>query len=480
MTSIAIVGAGFSGTLLALHLLRRCPPLTRVYLIERYSQFGRGPAYATGNPSHLLNVPAGRMSAFHDRPSDFVDWLRDQPELPAGVEPNNGVFVPRQLFGAYIRHLLNRELKRPQSQDRLELVRGDVVGMESVGDGFTLRIGRGRSLAADMVVLATGNFPPEVPPVADPSFYDCALYRPDPWDAAAFADLDPADSVLTIGTGLTMVDAVVSLLDRGHKGTIHAVSRRGLLPLCHDLDAPAPVAAPGRSFPTEINALTRLLREEGNRAIAEGLTWQPVVDQLRPFMQDVWAEMPLKDRARFLRHLRPWWDIHRHRLAPAVARRIDDAMTAGQLRLDAGRFRDFRIEGNRALVTYRSRRARGLVTLDVARVVNCSGPGCDYDRISHPLIKALLASGLVRPDPLKLGLDVTGNCAIKDRRGAISRRLFAVGPVTKGAFWEITAVPDIRRQCELLAAHLATLVKPAPHPSAERRPTYDGEMSASV
>jgi uncharacterized NAD(P)/FAD-binding protein YdhS len=102
-----------------------------------------------------------------------------------------------------------------------------------------------------------------------------------------------------------------------------------------------------------------------------------------------------------------------------------------------------------------------MVTLEAARVVNCSGPGCDYDRIQHPLVRSLLADGQVRPDPLRLGLDVTGNCATRDRHGAISRRLFAVGPVTKGAFWEITAVPDTRDQCESLARHLATLVKPS-------------------
>jgi uncharacterized NAD(P)/FAD-binding protein YdhS len=95
-------------------------------------------------------------------------------------------------------------------------------------------------------------------------------------------------------------------------------------------------------------------------------------------------------------------------------------------------------------------------------VVNCAGPGADYDRIKHPLVRVLLDDGTVRPDPLRLGLDVTGTCALLNRSGAISRRLFAVGPVTKGAFWEMTAVPDIRRQCELLALHLTALVKATP------------------
>jgi uncharacterized NAD(P)/FAD-binding protein YdhS len=116
-------------------------------------------------------------------------------------------------------------------------------------------------------------------------------------------------------------------------------------------------------------------------------------------------------------------------------------------------------------VRFRPRGGDGAEERVVARVVNCSGPGADYDRIAHPLVRALLQDGLVRPDPLRLGLDVTGACALLDRQGAISRRLFAVGPATRGAFWEMTAVPDIRRQCEFLATHLATVIKPRPQPS---------------
>jgi uncharacterized NAD(P)/FAD-binding protein YdhS len=163
-----------------------------------------------------------------------------------------------------------------------------------------------------------------------------------------------------------------------------------------------------------------------------------------------------------MRHLRPWWEIHRHRLPAQVADRIDAARALGQLRILAGHLRDFREIRGMVDVVFQPRGNEEFMPLRVARVINCSGPGCDYERIPHPLIRRLLCDGLVRPDPLRLGLDVTGACALIDGTGSISRRLFAVGPVTKGAFWEMTAVPDIRRQCELLAAHLATFVKPTP------------------
>ena len=459
MTTIAIIGAGFSGTLLSLHLLRQCPPPTRLIFIERNSQFGRGLAYATGNASHILNVPAGRMSAFHDRPNDFLDWLTSQPDSVRGGIAGPGTFAPRRLFGAYIRALLNDEIKR-SGRERLELVRGDVIGLDQTAHPLVLTLDRNRTVQADMAVLAIGNFPPEPMPIANPGFYDTPFYRSDPWAADAVTGLDPDASVLLVGTGLTTVDAVISLLDQGHRGPIHALSRRGLLPRRHaGVPLPAPEHEP---FPTAVNALTRFLREETRRAIAQGSGWQPVIDELRPFTVDVWQAMPLPDRKRFLRHLRPWWDVHRHRMAAQVADRVDAARASGQLRVVVGRVRDYAIKDDVVEVHFRPRHQDDLATIAVNRVINCAGPGADYDRIQEPLVRDLLRDGVVRPDPLRLGLDVTGNCALLNRKGAISRRLFAVGPVTKGAFWEMTAVPDIRRQTEKLAEYLAGLVKAAP------------------
>ena len=456
MTTIAIVGAGFSGTLLALHLLRRCPATTKLVLIERNSQFGRGLAYSTGNPSHILNVPAARMSAFHDQPEHFVTWLTNQPEA-ASSGPQS--FAPRQLFGAYIRGLLNEEIKR-SGKERLELVRGDVTGLDRTGSPLVLTLDRDRLIKADFAVLAVGNFPPEPVPVACPGFYDSPFYRSDPWAADALAGLDPDAPVLLLGTGLTMVDATISLLDQGHRGAIVALSRRGLAPRRH-ASVPTP-AMQHEPFPTSINALTRFMRRETRRATEAGSGWQPIIDELRPFTVDVWQAMTLRDRARFLRHVRPWWDVHRHRMAGEVADRIEAAWNSGQLRIIAGRVRDYAIKDGYADVIYRPRGQDRLQTFEAARVVNCIGLGADYDRIPDPLIRSLLGDGIIRPDPLRLGLDVTANCALLHKDGSISRRLFAVGPVTKGTFWEMVAVPDIRRQTEKLAEYMAGLVKAGP------------------
>ena len=470
--SIAIIGAGFSGTLLSLHLLRHCPPETRVVLIERNARFGRGQAYSTGNPSHLLNVPAGRMSAFHDKPSDFLDWLRRTPDLEReasvrsdGTAPTATCFVPRRVFGSYVRDLLKEEIRRVPRR-RFELVRGEVVGLDRSGPTLRLRLDRSREIEADLAVLAVGNFPPAPMPVADPSFYDSPFYRPDPWASDALCGLDPAAPVLLIGTGLTTVDVVTSLLDQGHTGLIYALSRRGLLPRRHAAGPPLPGAA--RELPTGLLDLLRLLRQEARAAVAAGSAWQPVVDQLRPFSSDMWQSMSMQDKLRFLRHLRPWWEVHRHRMPGSVADRIEAARASGQLRIQVGRIRGYAAQEGMVEVAFCPKGGQALETLSVTRVINCSGPGADYDRIAHPLVRSLLADGTARPDLLRLGLDVTASCALLGRTGTISRRIFAVGPVTKAAFWEMTAVPDIRRQCEFLAQHLAGLVKAMPAPAPAR------------
>ncbi len=462
---IAIVGAGFSGTLLALHLLQRVPPQTRVVLIERNAQFGRGPAYSTGS-SHLLNVPAGKMSAFHSRPSDFLHWLQGLPaEELCGLEAAASSFVPRRMFGRYVRHLLNLEMKTAERRDQLELVRGDVTDIATNGGGLTLTMER-RSVEVDRAVLAIGNFPPAPPPVADMAFYDTPLYRPDPWAPDTLTELDPALPVLLIGTGLTTIDTVISLLDQGHRGPITALSRRGLLPHRHAA-SPAPLDMPeADAFPTRVNALARALREGSRRARAAGGSWHAVIDELRPITTELWQAMSHRDRARFLRHMRPWWDVHRHRVSGPVAERIERARESGQLRIRAGRIREYRVRDDALVdIVFRPRFGDGLDAVRAGRVINCAGPDADYSRIRDPLVRCLLAKGMVRPDSLCLGLDVTANCALLGRDGSISRRLFAVGPVTKGTFWEMTAVPDIRQQAEFLAGQLASLIRP-PRPAS--------------
>ena len=454
--TIAVIGAGFSGALTTLHLLKHCTPEDRILLIEKNEHFGLGLAYSTGNANHLLNVRASNMSAFADQPDDFVKWLQHLPaeeaaELHEMPGPNS--FVPRGLYGRYIQQLLGDRIWRPENDLNVFLVTDEAVALhrrqtaKQDGHAWEVELAVGRRLAADLVILAIGNFPAAR---AQPGIFK------DPWHPQALDKLEPTAPVLLLGTGLTMVDTIVSLLDRGHRGPIHAVSRRGQLPRVHGA-----VAQPWRfAQPPQAHSLRQLVREIRatiRQAAAQGVDWRAVIDGLRPHTQRLWLDMPIAERQRFLRHLRPWWDVHRHRAAPRIHARITDAIDRGQLIITAARLGKITpcIGTVEVEMTAKS---GGTTRFNVERVIDCTGLQGDCAKLDSPLIKQLLADGHIQPDQLRLGIetDVTG--AAIDARSHISDDLFVVGPMTKGTFWEIVAVPDIRRACEQLAIHLEGLL----------------------
>lgn len=442
--SFGIIGAGFSGSLLAIHLLRGLSPRGRIHLIERRPGFGRGLAYSTGNPSHLLNVRAARMSAFEDDPDHFLRWLSAPP--PAMLS-DGGAFVPREVYGRYVQSLLSEELRGEAGGSRLFITPDEAEELSLDERGVTIHMGSGRPLRVDVAVLAVGNFPSELPRGAA-KLAESNRYLSDPWDDKALSAIPPRAPLLVIGTGLTMVDLVLELLDRGHRGPITAISRRGLLPHSHQDGAP-PIS--WADFDRS-QGMSRLLREVRQRA--DGADWRAAVDGLRPYLQDWWQAMSSVEKRRFLRHLRPWWDIHRHRMAPMVADRLDGALGSGQLRVIAGQIVGIRQDAEGVDIAYRRRNARQTESLAVETVVNCSGPCSDYARITQPLVRQLLDSRMARPDALRLGLDVDSRLRLLDGSGQPQARLYALGPVTRGRFWECTAVPEIRRQAKWLADHL--------------------------
>jgi uncharacterized NAD(P)/FAD-binding protein YdhS len=449
---IGIIGAGFTGTMLAVHLLRRATAPTTIYLIDRASTFGRGLAYATESPCHLLNACADRMSAFENDPSHFLRWLRHTGG--PGEKWTGSDFVPRGRYGDYLEDLLVAAMQGCGRGVRIELVAGEAVAFESGSDGSTIALADGRRIGVDRAVLCTGH-----PPAGEP-FRDCRAlagnrrYIADPSDDSLQERIGPEESVLFIGTGLTMVDNVVALAARPHRGRLNAVSRRGLLPQVH---APAksypPFLERGR-LPLTILEQLRLVRAEIEHAASHGADWRGVIEQVRLMAQDCWRTLPPAERRRFLRHLRPYWDTHRHRMPPAVARQVEALRQSGRLTVSAGRVvaveaaTPFRIE-----VTPRGRTDTQSIHADW--IVNCTGAEGDYRRVEQPLIHDLIDSGRARLDPLCLGLDVDADCALIEADGSRSPSLFALGIPTRGAFWEITAVAELRKQCATLAERLA-------------------------
>ncbi len=434
---VAIIGGGFSGALQAINLLRYQGP--RATLIERRTETARGVAYSAAHPDHLLNVRAGNMSALPQDPGHFERWLeRRHPELA-------GSFAPRLVYGDYLAELL--EEARTAAPGRLNVVQGEAIDVMPDGEGWRIALTDGTVIAADAVILAPGNLPPHIPGGIETDALPAGAFAPEPWSSDVAEGLATDDTVLVIGTGLTMVDIALLLDARGFEGKIVALSRRGLSPRAH-----APVEPSMRDMRPPTDAVG-LLRDV--RARAGQVGWRAAVDELRPYTEGLWAAADLTERRRFLRHLRAWWDVHRHRIAPRVADKIAAMRKAERLEIVAGKLVGVTGRNNGAQVRYRPRGQDAITTLDVRRIINASGPQGDLLRTTEPLLCRLLERGLIRPDPLRIGIDVTQQSETIGVDGEAHPTLLALGPMTRGTFWEIVAVPDIRRQTWAVARKLS-------------------------
>ncbi len=442
---VLVVGGGASGTLLAVQLLRHASGPLRVALLERSGSIGPGLAYSTPSASHLLNVPVAKMSAFADDPEHFLRWMRRVAPDTAPCD-----FVQRRRYGQYLESVLRTARRHAAPQVSFMPLKGEAVSLSRAdGGGYQVELLDGSRLEAQRVVLAVGNAQPADLPVEDLGLFASPRYVRSPWAPGALDGIAPHDPVLLIGTGLTMVDTVLSLAERHHEGRIHAVSRHGLLPHVHRHGPAAP--PPTFPAPRHVRSLLGTLRREAARAPED---WRGVVDALRPVTASLWGDLAPSERRRFLCHLRAFWDVHRHRMAPSVNETVRQLRSAGVLRLQAARVRGFRMVDEQWVEARLSPRGLGREEpLRVRHVINCTGPDASLGR-GHPLLRALLDAGLGRLDPLGLGLATDGAGALLDARGRVAEGLFTLGPLRRGELWESTAVPEIRAQATALSSHL--------------------------
>jgi uncharacterized NAD(P)/FAD-binding protein YdhS len=444
--TLAIIGGGFSGSMLATELLQRCDTNCPVVLIERGPVPGRGVAYGTQFEGHLLNVRARNMSAYADVPDHFVKWA--QHHYSSSVKPDD--FLPRPVYGQYVSSQLREAIGLGRAEFRC--IQGEAVSLARIGKRSEIRLASGQTLLADKVVLALGNFPPADLQIPGKTL-SSSCYIPNPWSSNVLGHVAENDSVLLIGSGLTSVDVTVELRARGFEGTIHILSRRGLLPQKHNAIPFSPF--PINEAPPTVRGLLRMIRAQVRAADARGSNWREVIDSVRPVTQRIWGGLPPGERRRFLRHLRPYWDVHRHRIAERIADQLTLQLRSGQIQVHAGRITRYQEVGGGVDITYRQRKTGELAKLCVDRVVNCTGPQGDYRRVGSPLIQDLMKKKLARPDEFSLGLDVADDGAVLDAQGSPSDFLYALGPLRKGKLWESIAVPELRFQVMQLANLLA-------------------------
>lgn len=448
---IAIIGAGFCGTMVAANLVLKAKEKIEIALIERSGSFARGLAYGTTDRSHLLNVPAGKMGAFANDHEHFYRWAHDHPEElrqqgVRDVQPSS--FLPRALYGKYLSELLEQTSRAPG----FHRITGEAIDVAPLANGrFRVELRNAAPLIAQNVVLALGNFPPGDPKLRDQRFHRVDRYLENPWSEETRKALAESGDILILGSGLTGLDLLLSLAPLKHQGVIHVLSRRGLFPRPHRAVNGLPPFFDRESLPKTARQACHTVRAQVQQASEKGIDWRAVIDSIRPYTQQIWKLWSTDERKRFLRHLKAFWEPHRHRAAPEVLELKSRLEKAGRLQCHRGRIFSISPEKEFLSVRFRDSNAHQERELRVDYVVNCTGPECNYYKLKDPLIVQLFSRGIIVPDPLFLGLDVGLGGTILNLQGERVNHLYTLGSPQKGILFETTAVPELRVQAAELA-----------------------------
>ncbi|QGM47443.1 FAD/NAD(P)-binding protein [Methylocystis heyeri] len=465
--TVVLVGGGFSGAMTAAQLLtraRRAGLALNVVMVERRGAVGEGIAYATREPTHLLNVPAKRMSAWPDRPEDFLRWAQNRDERVQAYD-----FLPREWYGDYIRDALRGAALDAGDLAKLSVVYDEVRRVaRRPGGGWVIHLAHGASLRAEAVVLAIGHRPPS-DPIGKSWSGPRTRFIADPWRPFAMNVVRPDEPVIVIGSGLTAVDAVLSLAAQPRSTPIVLISHYGLHPLAHAAQEITPanltelietyVAAPGGLKPLAL--LVELRRKARGD---EGQDWRSLVDGLRPHTARLWQAMANDERRRFLRHLRPFWEVHRHRMTLSVAEPFYAMLERGAVRVIAGRVTSIQAEGDAVRAKVSLRGSKQVIDIDAGWVVNCTGPTPSNNAEANPVMSSLLLHGRLRVDQLALGVETCPDGAAIAADGTRTPDMFVVGTLRKATLWESIAAPELREQASMTAEQIVDRLAMASEP----------------
>jgi uncharacterized NAD(P)/FAD-binding protein YdhS len=398
------------------------------------------------------------MSLDSAAPDDFLAFARDQ-----GIQASAGDYLPRQVYGDYLRACL-AAARAAAPHVSITHRRARALRLRRVpGTGWELWLDDGGALRADDVVLATGNPPPGCLPGLE-RLCGSEVYEPDPWSLGRPGGR-ALENVLLVGSGLTMIDAALRLAAvRPRVRRIHVLSRHGLLP--HPQAAQAtpprnPDLAPLDDAAGSTRRITRAFRKLAHETVAAGGDWREVLALARARLPALWTGLSTRERARFLRHVRSFWDVHRHRVPAGPLAAVRNLERLGVLEVHAGRLVSARAVDDDIEITWAPRGEKRTRAWLVDRIVNCTGPDARAERSADPFVASLIAAGFARADALSLGLEIATDGRPIGRDGAAVDRLWYLGPWLRARDWEATAVPELREHAARLAHRILAIAEAA-------------------
>ncbi len=461
MKKIGIIGAGFSGTMTAVHLIRNTSELIEIILINDKRTLCKGIAFEPYSKQHLLNVTTSKMSAFADDKDHFLNWTMKH-EYYSNKDRNiiADSFLPRYLYGQYIEQVWHEVTSSEQAgKVKITYIDGQVTDLDASDQDACMHISDGQVIRVDACIITSGNNAPGNPKILNESFYNSPNYFQNPWAKDSVSNTEANKPILIVGNGLTMVDTVLGLRENGFDNEIYSISPNGfnILPHRHNgfvytkLIDELKDDASFLDIVKLFNKHIKLIREFG-------LSAEPVVDSLRPHTQKIWQRLTPREKKIFITRFRNLWGVARHRIPLHIYDKLQKQRIDDKLNIRAGKLLDITEKNGIVEVEYFNKKAQRKEYLEVSRVINCTGPETDLERIEGSFLNKAMKKGIVTQDEFKLGINADSNTYhVLDKYGDQIRSLFTIGSSLRGMLWESTAVNELRQQADKLAKVILSL-----------------------
>ena len=447
----------------AFHIIRLAKEPIELFIVNDQQRISKGVAYAPYSKQHLLNVVAGKMSAFPDVPDHFLDWIMKREEF---INKDRSIiaisFLPRHFYGVYLEEIYKTILdKKKTGATFFSTIESRVFDIELADDHLNLKLGNGQTLVTDFCILAIGNHLPRNPAIKNNNFYKSEKYFRNPWYVNSVSAIDSAEPVVIIGNGLTMVDTVIGLVEQGWDNMIYSISPNGFNILPHTKNH---VKYTGLTDELQEDVtlldVVRLVNKHRKILSKQGILVEAVIDSLRPYTHKIWKKLSDNDRKKFMARLRHMWGVARHRIPAQLFDQLDKLINAGKLHIVAGKLLDVKIENDTVIVEYFDKEKKTYFSQKAARVINCTGPETDISRLAEDnFLKKCLQKGILYQDELKLGIRTnTETFRVMKKEGGCHNNLFTLGNNLKGELWESTAVNELRMQAKNLAERITSLL----------------------
>jgi uncharacterized NAD(P)/FAD-binding protein YdhS len=450
---ITIVGGGFSGVCIAIQLVRTATTPLAITLIEQQQRVGPGLAYTTADPDHRLNGPTWSHSVDPLDAGHFARWCeahRIFERDPQALRPDGTAFARRGDYGDYLEDTLRSYATDSPSGSTITRLRDLATGTREDGDSVTTFTASGLTLESDLLILATGNALPKLQAPLDATLAKHPGVIENALDAPKLLGIPQDARVLLIGSGLTALDVLSTLLRQAHTGQMVVVSRRGLRPrppstspvtpasgreLLDRILGPAPAFLTDATVKPTLHSWVRALRARIRVVQAQGGSWHAAFDDLRDSVWQLWPRLPTAQKRRLLKKMRTWYDVHRFRAPPQNDAIVNAAQAAGRVTYRAARLQAVTpVAGTRSLqVDFTA--TDGTTSHEVFDViVNCTGLDVASRAAANPLLSALLQQGWLTPDDCGIGFAVDNTCRIIGADGQARKRVRLIGPPTLGTF----------------------------------------------